>query len=471
MAWAISVLALFILILFNTAREVPWYYNVSPLVILVFLLYLKDFFTVKSEPRSIKNGILIFFISIILAILYGVIGFWLLEKSDFGYEFNLSGALVRTLRQIFLLGNRDLVPKTRHARWFLESLNAIGLSSFIFGIYSLFRPVAFRLYTLPHERDLAKKILKKNGSSALDFFKVSGDKRFFFNQEKTGFIAYKLALNVAVALGDPVASKKDLENLIDSFVTFCKNNGWIVAFHQTSSKNIPLYEEHGLTSLKIGEEGVVNLKNFEDITSNNKNFKHLKNWFIKRRFKFVRLLPPQNEKIIRELHEVSEEWLNLPGRRERSFSVGKFEKNYIKGSIIDVVEDPEGKIIAFVNEIPTYVKGEATVDLMRHRIKIPNSAMEYLFCELFLALKKEGFEYFNLGLAPMAGIDKVVQKTLSERAVKEFFERMSWFFSYKGLKTFKDKFDPAWKDVYLAYSGGPATLVRVGLAIARITES
>ncbi len=135
-----------------------------------------------------------------------------------------------------------------------------------------------------------------------------------------------------------------------------------------------------------------------------------------------------------------------------------------------MLRDPTGCVIAFVNEIPSYRAGEATIDLIRHRPTAPHGSMDYLMVELLLLLRRDGFRLFSLGLTPLAGVGDRPGAGLQERAVHQVFERLNRFFSYKGLRHYKAKFGPTWEDRFLIYEGGPPGLVRTALALARVTE-
>lgn len=138
-------------------------------------------FQSKTEPTYINRGLIIFVISIIFALLYGTIGFWLLDKRDFSIDFNLKESLIRTLKSFTLIGNSDLIPRTRNARWFLDSLSVIGLTSIAFGIYNLFRPIAYILRTQPQERREVQKIVEEHGKNDMDYFKTLAINLTFFH--------------------------------------------------------------------------------------------------------------------------------------------------------------------------------------------------------------------------------------------------------------------------------------------------
>ena len=125
-----------------------------------------------------------------------------------------------------------------------------------------------------------------------------------------------------------------------------------------------------------------------------------------RAFRFTRYDPPIPPEVMSQLKQVSDGWLQIPGRRERTFTLGLFDHDYVRSTPVYAAVDPTGKILAFMNGIPSFCKGEATIDLMRHLPDAPPGIMDYLFIKLFLAKKEEGFQRFSLGMAPMAGFQR-----------------------------------------------------------------
>ena len=107
---------------------------------------------------------------------------------------------------------------------------------------------------------------------------------------------------------------------------------------------------------------------------------------------------------------------------------------------------------------------------MRHLPDVPNGAMDFLFIELMVLLKERGYQFFNLGMAPFAGVGEEVGASREERAAHYLSEQLGRWVSYKGIRDYKDKFDPIWEERYLAYQGGPVGLVKTALALTRATE-
>ena len=443
----------------------------APLLIVVLLLVFRQRFTVRSEPRSIARGLALMAGSLALAVAYGTLGFYLLDKKDFGIDFTLVDSLVRTLREFALFGNTDLVPSTRQARWFLDSLDWLGLVALVFALFSLFRPVAYRLRTLAHQREQVKSLLEQYGGSSEDYFKLWHDKSYFFSQDQRCAVAYRTVWSIALGLGDPAGPKEEMAGFLQSWLHFCHDNGWSVAFHQAQPDLLPIYRQVGLDTLKIGEEAVVDLEQYTTVTMpGSKHLRKTRNRFAREGYAVTWHHLPHPAALLDEAQAVSDQWLQLPGHRERGFSLGDFNRTYLNETPLVDVRDQEGHMIAFVNVIPSYRAGEATIDLMRHKLDVPSGTMDFLFSELLTLLKAEGYRLFNLGMAPFAGVGLEPDAPLQERAAHELSEQLERWVGYKGIRQYKAKFDPIWEDRFMIYEGGPVGLVRTGLALTRAVE-
>jgi phosphatidylglycerol lysyltransferase len=437
-----------------------------PALTIGLLLYFRQRFRVRSEVSNIWQGLILLGISVAVAIGYGTLGFWLLSRRDFGITFNPLDSLVRTLRGFTLVGNNDLVAHTRFARWFLESLNVLGVVAGAFAVYSLFRPVANRLNVLLHDQNAATGAIKQYGQGSYDYFKDKPGKTYYFSRSHRTFISYRTVSGVALCLGDATGPEEEVEKTTTDFLSFCSDNAWLVSF--LVPDRTPMYRKMGFSLLKIGEEASVNLEHFQTRTVNRKYFRYIRRKMEGEGNRFTRSKPPHPPELLDEVERVSREWLTLPHHREFGFFQEVFSRRYIAETNLCCVRDSAGQLIAWVNEVPSFRPGEATFDMMRHRPGTHWGVMDYLFTNLMLALHQEGFITLNMGLAPLAGVGENPQATLLEKAVHQIYERIGRVVSMKGLRQYKIKFEPSWEERFIAYQGGAVGLIRIGLAISRV---
>lgn len=273
-----------------------------------------------------------------------------------------------------------------------------------------------------------------------------------------------------MALGDPVGPVERMPGLVDGYTRLCEEAGWSPTWHQIGADGLDPYRAAGYRLIKIGEEAMVDLAHYLADLAPTKEFRRPRDRFTREGYSLTMHRPPHDHALISEVSAVSQEWLAIPGRRERRFTMGRFERGYVASHPLFVLRDASGLAVAFVNLIPCYPAGDATIDLMRHRSCIPNGAMDYLLDGLYRRLHEDGYRRFSLGLAPFSGVGDHPGATFEERAAREIFERLNRFFSYKGLRHYKAKFDPGWAPRFLAYRGGPPGLVRSALALTRLTE-
>jgi phosphatidylglycerol lysyltransferase len=437
--------------------------------LVVLLLLARKSFTVRSRKPDLRSGLIQLAIALVVAFGYGVAGFWLLDEREFGINFNWLDSIHRTLLFLTLAGDPQLVPHTRYAAWFLESLYLMTAAVIGYGLFSLFRPIIYRYRTLPQERARAREIITAYGRSSLDYFKLWPDKSYFFNASSNCLVAYCVGANFAIALGDPVGPEEEIEETVREFARYCEENGWNLAFHQTLPDFLPVYRRLGFKRLKIGDDAVVDLTSFNLEGRSRKNLRQKINQLERAGICVRRYDPPLSARTLAQLQEVSDEWLRIPGRRERTFSLGSFEPDYVRSTPVMTAEDLQGRVLAFVNLITSYHPGEATIDLMRHREDAPNGIMDYLFVKLFLHCRGQGFTQFDLGMAPMSGFQAREEASAAERTVHRFFQHFNFLFSFAGLKHYKAKFATSWEPRYLIYRH-VLDLPKLCVALSKVSE-
>ena len=154
--------------------------------------------------------------------------------------------------------------------------------------------------------------------------------------------------------------------------------------------------------------------------------------------------------LLPRLKVISDAWLAAKNTREKRFSLGNFNENYLQEFPMALVMR-EGNIIAFSNIWPGAGKEELSIDLMRHAPDSPEGIMEFLLVELMLWGKEQGYREFNLGMVPLAGLEDRMLAPVWNRLGAQIFRHGEHFYNFKGLRHFKEQFDPLWEPKYIVF--------------------
>ena len=455
-------------VVFHLAKGLDYEEATFSLAFVVLLSLTRRSFTVESGAPNLHSIVPRLLLAATVALAYGVVGFRVLEPKEFGVNFTTADALRNTLLFLSLVGDHRIVPLTHYAHWFLNSLYLVTTVGIAWLGFALFRPVVYRYTTQSRELARAHRMVEIHGRCAQDFFKTRPDKSIRFSPSGQSFIAYSTGANFAVALSDPVGPESDLEACIGEFTAYCINNDWGVGFYQALPDFLPIYHKLGFKHLKIGDEAIVDLTAFTLDGKKGREFRRmhkLEEEGIRTQFH----APPIADDVLEQARQVSDEWLTIPGRRERKFTLGSFEPEYVRSTPVFSVVDERGTMLAFANIIPSYRHGESTGDLIRHRTAAPNGVMDYLLMKLFVLSKDRGFERFNLGMAPMAGFQQNEEARPEERAIHAFFQHLNFLFSFKGIRNYKAKFADVWEPRYAVYHH-ILDLPRLAVALGNISE-
>ena len=449
-SWWLAVILTIVSIIGNLTKAVDYEEACLASVVLLVLLYTRRQYNIRNNPKLVTIGIQTSALSLAAVLIYGVLGFYYLDKVHFNIEFGLYESVKYTLENFFLVGYTDLVPHDKFARDFLISINVSGGLSVCFVLYTLVRPHIRNINTDVEEKQTSSSLLKAYGSSALDYFKLYNDKLLFLPAGTDSFLSYRVSGNFAVVLEDPVgATDEEKIRCIREFDTFCYNNGFKSVYFRVPETSLPLYKQLKKKSLFLGQEGIMDVNEFNLQGGNRKSLRNAVHKVEDKHYTSTIHTPPIKDGLLQKLQHVSDEWLASMNRSEIVFSQGRFDWSELKNQTIITVENPEEKIVAFLNIIPDYCKGEATYDLIRKTVDAPKGVMEFILIELIRYLKTRQVQYLNLGFAPLSGIGDAV--TFPEKSMKFAYEKIRTFSHYRGLRDFKEKFDPVWHNKYLIY--------------------
>lgn len=308
------------------------------------------------------------------------------------------------------------------------------------------------IYSEKVDMNRVKDFLSKtNSGNSLTHLTYLGDKKVYWALDGTAMIPYTKFNDKIIVLSDPVVPREKLSDCIQEFQKYLDTYGYKASFLQVAEENLSIYHDNGYYFFKLGEEAVVNLETFNLIGSKKSSFRNLLRRFEKDGYSFSVMEPPHTKELIEKIKNISDEWLG--GRKEKSFSMGWFNEAYLeKGPIAILKDNNKDEIIAFVSLMYCYDDKSMAIDLMRFRKKVPNSTMEFLLLSIILYCQEKGYKRFNLGEAPLSNVGLTPGSHLLEKVARLVYNYGQVFYSFSGLRRFKQKFSPEWEAKYLAYS-------------------
>jgi phosphatidylglycerol lysyltransferase len=338
---------------------------------------------------------------------------------------------------------------------FLRAMVGTAIAALAFAVARLLKPAPPPV--LPpssEERERVRAIVAESPDSAAHLA-LLGDKAFLFSESGSGFIMYAVAGRCWVAMGDPIGPEEERSELLWKFRELCdQHDAWQVHY-EVGTENLSLYLDLGLTLLKMGEKARVPLENFSLDGNSRRGLRYTRNRLEKEGCDFEIVPPEVVPSLLEELRAVSDAWLTEKKTREKSFSLGFFRPEYLRGCPAGLIRR-DGRILAFANLWLGAGKEEFSVDLMRYLPDAPDNVMEYLFVRLMLWGREQGYRSFNLGMAPLSGLERHELAPLWTRLGSFIFRHGENFYKFQGLRQYKGKFGAVWEPKYLAI---PANLL------------
>lgn len=295
-----------------------------------------------------------------------------------------------------------------------------------------------------------------------------GDKSLLVNDEHSGFVMYAVAGRSWVALGDPVAPPDQMAPLAQRFVELCDQHGGWAVFYKASREQLYLYLDLGLSVVKLGEEARVPLADFSLDGPDRRNLRRTWRRATQEGCSFDVVGAADVCAILPRLRAISDDWLASKRTREKRFSLGFFDERYLSHYPAGIVRK-DGEPVAFANIWESGGRTELSVDLMRFSTGAPPGVMRYLLVELMLWGKEHGYEWFNLGMAPLSGLQASAVAPLWNQLGTAIYGHGERFYNFQGVRDFKEWFHPVWEPKYLVSAGGaarPVILANIASLIA-----
>jgi lysylphosphatidylglycerol synthetase-like protein (DUF2156 family) len=252
-----------------------------------------------------------------------------------------------------------------------------------------------------------------------------------------------------IALGPPVGKREERIELLWRFRELADAHAARPALYAIGPDILPEAVELGLAIQKTGESATVALDGFS--LQGRRREVLRRNW--RKAGEGGAVFEVLTREAVRqqmdELKRVSDAWLAHHAGGDKAFSMGGFEPRYVAEFPCAVVRT-EGRIVAFATIWTTADRSSFSMDLMRYDDAAPKNVMDYLFVELLEWGRGEGYTAFEFGMAPLAGLEDRPLAPIMSRVGRLLFERGEELYNFRGVRRYKDKYDPIWQPRYIA---------------------
>lgn len=276
------------------------------------------------------------------------------------------------------------------------------------------------------------------------------DKALLFSPSGQSFIAYRVRGRRWIAMGAPVGRASERRELLWRFAELADTYGAAAVFYSVGEDLLADLATLGFAFRKVGEAAIVDLSAFSLDGRMRQNLRTAVSRAEREGLGFEILPAGSATRCATELKQVADAWLARRHGSEKAFSLGRFDPAYLDLTPLAVVRR-QGRVIAFANLLPARaaVSGLA-VDLMRHAPDAPPGVMDYLFVRTLQWARAEGFATFDLGMAPLAGLENRRLAPVFARVGALVFEEGGALYGFGGLRAYKAKFDPVWRPRFIA---------------------
>jgi len=278
---------------------------------------------------------------------------------------------------------------------------------------------------------------------------LRGDKRFLFSDSGKSFLMFGVRGRSWIALGMPVGRRSEQLDLLWRFRELADAHAARAGVYGFGSDGLPELVELGFAIQKVGESAAVPLGSF---SVEGRRLGNIRRSWRKTGEEggFFEVVPVgQAGPLMPCLKRVSDEWLSHHSGGEKTFSLGGFEPPYVAEFPLAIVR-AEGRIVAFATLWTTGAGSSFSMDLMRYCDDAPNNVMDFLFVELMRWGQEQGYQAFEFGMAPLAGLEERRLAPIMSRVGRLLFERGEEIYNFRGVRRFKDKYDPVWQSRYIA---------------------
>ena len=379
LAWHVAVIALSASLLLHFTSAFDVQNSLVAGLLLTYLIYFRRRFDTRTDPASLRKGLMVTPLLLLIVFFYGVTGF-AATYPQFTWGATAT-PVTEAVRDGILIVTPQVHPETRYASLFLSSIQFAGWMARIYILVLLLRPFILR-HRLEAPKGDIERIFRLYGKQSIAAFAVQSDKHHLLVANQQGLVAYASKRSIALACGDPIAPDELFPQAVNDFTHHCRRHGWMPCVYLATEERLPVYYSLKCQSLRVTEEAIVDLQTLVPVRRED----------AVRRYNRIEGEDPL---IDEQLEEVTEDWLETRHMREMSFTARHFSLEQLSDGPVFILGNRH-HVEAFCAWLPYKGGTAAVLDLVRQRRSTPKEMVAVLVEESLRMLKEAGFEEASL---------------------------------------------------------------------------
>ena len=460
--WQLAVVLLTLLLVLHVERSFDDGAIVTGLAVVALLARRADF-RLPGDPTSRPRVVVRAGVLAAVVVAYGLVTLWVNrlmadQPYSVGFALRVTG---RALAGLSFRGAHHLTGPV--AEWFPLSVFLLGVGGAVVVMLEWLAPWRYRLLHATHEWDAVRRLVATFGEDTLAPFALRSDKSYFFAQDESAVLAYRVIGGVAIVSGDPIGRADAREELVRSFLDFAHERGWRVAVLGVSERDLPLYRSLGLRALYHGDEAVVETAAFSLDGRSIRKVRQSVHRLERAGFTARMLRPAEISSELRgDLEEIARVWRGTAP--ERGFVMALDALFGHEDAIFVVGFDEAGRARGFLHFAMCPRGSALSLSSMPRARDVPNGFTEWLICVAIDRAKAEGIARVSLNFSPFAALlSPDGELSVAQRIQAATLRRMKPWFQLDNLLLFNRKFFPSWNRRFVVYERR-RDLPRVGIA-------
>jgi lysyl-tRNA synthetase class 2 len=349
--------------------------------------------------------------------------------------------------------------------WFPLSVLLLTASAVGILVIAWLAPWRYRHAEEARHRRLTRDLVAAWGVDTLAPFVLRGDKTYFFDEDESSFVAYKVVGGVAIVSGDPIGPPERFSSLVGAFLEFARARGWRIAILGASEHALDVYRAHGLHALYHGDEAVVDTETF---TLEGRPIRKVRQSVhrLERAGYTASIVRPSKigPALREELQHLAKAWRGSQPERGFVMALDTLFRLDDENAVFVVGRDADGTVAGFLHFAISRCGSALSLSSMPRLRTTPNGFNEWLVVTAIDWARKEGLERVSLNFAPFAALlAPEAELSTLQRLERRALLRLKGRFQLDNLLLFNRKFFPRWQRRFVVYERR-LDLPRVGIA-------